>query len=382
VDQKIEYSTMKKKLDANATHRWQWRFYVDWWLLGLIILLGAFGSLVVYSAADGDNSFIEAHIIKLTLACLLMIIAAQIPQNWYRDLSLSAYIIGLLFLIAVLFFGEISKGAQRWLDFGVFRFQPSEIMKLAMPAALAWLLAKQQLPPNWSQLGIATLMLLVPVALVAKQPDLGTAILIAASGAAVVFLAGLAWRVIVGLLALLAIAAPIAWTHLHDYQQKRVLTFLDPENDPLGAGYHIIQSKIAIGSGGLEGKGWRNGSQTQLDFLPESHTDFIFSVLAEEWGLIGVSVLLTLYLLVILRGLYIAWKARDTFGQLMAGTITLSFFIYIFINIGMVSGLLPVVGVPLPLISYGGTSLVTLMLGFGILMSVHAEHKRNPKRLL
>lgn len=373
---------MKKKLDANATHRWQWRFYGDWWLLGLIILLGAFGSLVVYSAADGDNSFIEAHIIKLTLACLLMIIAAQIPQNWYRDLSLSAYIIGLLFLIAVLFFGEISKGAQRWLDFGVFRFQPSEIMKLAMPAALAWLLAKQQLPPNWSQLGIATLMLLVPVALVAKQPDLGTAILIAASGAAVVFLAGLAWRVIVGLLALLAIAAPIAWTHLHDYQQKRVLTFLDPENDPLGAGYHIIQSKIAIGSGGLEGKGWRNGSQTQLDFLPESHTDFIFSVLAEEWGLIGVSVLLTLYLLVILRGLYIAWKARDTFGQLMAGTITLSFFIYIFINIGMVSGLLPVVGVPLPLISYGGTSLVTLMLGFGILMSVHAEHKRNPKRLL
>jgi rod shape determining protein RodA len=218
------------------------------------------------------------------------------------------------------------------------------------------------------------------VALIAKQPDLGTAILVVVSGGAVIFFAGLSWKLIAAIVTFIAVSAPVAWNFLHDYQQKRVLMFLDPESDPLGAGYHIIQSKIAIGSGGLEGKGWRNGSQTQLDFLPESHTDFVFSVLAEEWGLLGVSLLLTLYAFVILRGLYIAWYARDSFGQLMAGAITMSFFIYVFINIGMVSGLLPVVGVPLPIISYGGTSLVTLMLGFGILMSIHAEHKRQAKR--
>jgi rod shape determining protein RodA len=366
--------------DLNTATRWRWRFYLDPWLLMGIAALATFGSLIIYSAADGDATFIEAHWLKLALASLLMIAAAQCPQRWYSNLALLVYLIGLSLLVAVMMFGEISKGAQRWLDFGVFRFQPSEIMKLAMPAALAWLLSQSHLPPKWTTLMLAGIMLAIPVALVAKQPDLGTAILIVASGGMVIFFAGLAWRVIAGLLLGVAVAAPIAWNHLHEYQQKRVLTFLNPENDPLGSGYHIIQSKIAIGSGGLEGKGWRNGSQTQLDFLPESHTDFIFSVLAEEWGLIGVSVLLTLYLFVIARGFYIAWQARDSFGRLMAGAITMSFFIYIFINIGMVSGLLPVVGVPLPLISYGGTSLVTLMLGFGMLMSIHAEHKRNPKR--
>ena len=364
----------------NSTHRWQWHFYLDFWLLLGIVALATLGSLVVYSAADGDASFIEAHWIKLALASLLMILAAQCPQRWYSNLALLVYLVGLVLLVAVMFFGEISKGAQRWLDLGAFRFQPSEIMKLAMPAALAWLFSQSHLPPKWYILLLAGVMLALPVALVAKQPDLGTAILIVASSGMVIFFAGLAWRLISAMLLSIAIAAPIAWNYLHDYQQKRVLTFLNPENDPLGAGYHIIQSKIAIGSGGLEGKGWRNGSQTQLDFLPESHTDFIFSVLAEEWGLIGVSVLLILYLFVIARGFYIAWQARDSFGRLMAGAITMSFVIYIFINIGMVSGLLPVVGVPLPLISYGGTSLVTLMLGFGILMSIHAEHKRNPKR--
>lgn len=358
----------------------KWRFYIDPWLLLGILALATFGSSVVYSASDGDLSFVEAHLTKLILAMAIMVIAAQIPLNWYRQFSVPLYLVGLALLLAVMFFGEISKGAQRWLDFGMFRFQPSEIMKLAMPATIAWLLAKQSLPPNWSQLGIALLILLIPVALIAKQPDLGTAILVVVSGGAVIFFAGLSWKLIAVIISAVAVSAPIAWNFLHDYQQKRVLMFLDPESDPLGAGYHIIQSKIAIGSGGLEGKGWRNGSQTQLDFLPESHTDFVFSVLAEEWGLLGVSLLLSLYAFVILRGLYIAWYARDSFGQLMAGAITMSFFIYVFINIGMVSGLLPVVGVPLPIISYGGTSLVTLMLGFGILMSIHAEHKRRGKR--
>jgi rod shape determining protein RodA len=359
----------------------QWRFYLDPWLLVGILALASFGSLVVYSASDGDLIFVEAHLTKLFLAMGIMVLAAQVPISWYRNLSVPLYLIGLALLLAVMFFGEISKGAQRWLDFGVFRFQPSEIMKLAMPATIAWLLAKQTLPPNWTQLGIALLILLIPVAIIAKQPDLGTAILVVVSGGAVIFFAGLSWKLISSIIALIAVTAPIAWNFLHDYQQKRVLMFLDPESDPLGAGYHIIQSKIAIGSGGLEGKGWRNGSQTQLDFLPESHTDFVFSVLAEEWGLLGVSLLLALYAFVIMRGLYIAWYARDSFGQLMAGAITMSFFIYVFINIGMVSGLLPVVGVPLPIISYGGTSLVTLMLGFGILMSIHAEHKRQAKPL-
>lgn len=358
----------------------KWRFYIDPWLLLGILALATLGSSVVYSASDGDLAFVEAHLSKLILAMAIMVIAAQVPLNWYRQFSVPLYLVGLTLLLAVMFFGEISKGAQRWLDFGVFRFQPSEIMKLAMPATIAWLLAKQSLPPNWSQLGIALLILLIPVALIAKQPDLGTAILVVVSGGAVIFFAGLSWKLIAAIITFIAVSAPVAWNFLHDYQQKRVLMFLDPESDPLGAGYHIIQSKIAIGSGGLEGKGWRNGSQTQLDFLPESHTDFVFSVLAEEWGLLGVSLLLTLYAFVILRGLYIAWYARDSFGQLMAGAITMSFFIYVFINIGMVSGLLPVVGVPLPIISYGGTSLVTLMLGFGILMSIHAEHKRQAKR--
>jgi rod shape determining protein RodA len=286
--------------------------------------------------------------------------------------------LGTLLLIVVLLMGDISKGAQRWLDLGFFRFQPSEIMKIAMPATVAWLMMQQMLPVRWQMVFFALFMIAVPVFLIAKQPDLGTSILVATSGLIVLFLAGMSWRIIIGAITLFALSAPIAWNHLHDYQQKRVLMFLDPESDPLGAGYHIIQSKIAIGSGGMDGKGWRNGTQTQLDFLPESHTDFIFSVLAEEWGLIGVVVLLSVYIFVLFRGFYIAWRAKNTFGRLLAGAITLSLFVYVFINIGMVSGMLPVVGVPLPLVSYGGTSLVTLMIGFGILMSIHAEHKRSP----
>lgn len=370
----------QQHLLLNRTQGWRWRFYLDPWLLLGIFLLAAGGSLVVYSAADGDAAFVEAHWLRLGLASLLMVLAAQIPMRWYATFALPVYLAGIGLLLAVLLVGDIGKGAQRWLDLGFIRFQPSEMMKIAMPATLAWLLAKQHLPPRWPLLMLSAIILAIPVALVVKQPDLGTSLLIVASGAVVIFLAGLSWKIILTLLGAAAAAAPIAWNFMYDYQRQRVLTFLDPERDPLGAGYHIIQSKIAIGSGGLEGKGWRNGSQTQLDFLPESHTDFIFSVLAEEWGLIGVGILLLLYLFVLARGFYIAARARDTFGRLMAGALVMSLFVYIFINIGMVSGMLPVVGVPLPLVSYGGTSLVTLMLGFGILMSIHAEHKRNPGR--
>lgn len=359
----------------------RWVFYVDIWLLLGVLLLATFGSLVVFSAADGNMSFIDAHLVKLATALTVMLIAAQIPIHWYRNAALPIYLLGIILLVAVFFLGESSKGAQRWLDFGLFRFQPSEIMKLAVPMTLAWLIAKQPLPVNLKRLAISLLLLALPVALITKQPDLGTAILVATAGALVIFFAGLSWKIIIGMLTSIAISAPIAWNFLHPYQQKRVLTFLEPENDPLGAGYHIIQSKIAIGSGGLDGKGWRNGSQTQLDFLPESHTDFVFSVLAEEWGLFGVSLLLALYLFIILRGFYITWKAKDSFNQLVAGAITMSLFVYVFINIGMVSGLLPVVGVPLPIISYGGTSLITILLSIGILMSIQAEHKRLRKHL-
>lgn len=370
--------------DFNYAHTPQlrrWVFYIDLWLTSVILLLAAVGFLVVFSAADGNSSFIDAHLSKLAVAFTIMIVAAQVPIHWYRNIALPTYLLGLTLLVAVFFLGESSKGAQRWLDFGFFRFQPSEIMKLAVPITLAWLVSKQPLPVRFKLLSLALLLLLLPVALIAKQPDLGTAILVATAGALVIFFAGLSWKIILGMLTSITVSAPIVWNLLHPYQQKRVLTFLEPETDPLGAGYHIIQSKIAIGSGGLDGKGWRNGSQTQLDFLPESHTDFVFSVLAEEWGLLGVSLLLTLYLFVILRGLYITWKAKNSFNQLVAGAVTMSLFVYVFINIGMVSGLLPVVGVPLPIISYGGTSLITILFSMGILMSVHAEHKRQEKRL-
>jgi rod shape determining protein RodA len=281
-------------------------------------------------------------------------------------------------LIAVLAFGEVGKGAQRWLDLGVIRFQPSEMVKLAVPLMIAWYLAEKRLPPSWQRLAFAVLLTVVPVLLIAKQPDLGTALLVGCAGIFVLFLAGISWRLIGGLIVALAGAAPVVWYLMREYQRQRVLTFLDPEKDPLGAGYHIIQSKIAIGSGGIYGKGWLNGTQSQLDFLPERHTDFIFAVLSEEFGLVGVLVLLSLYLFVIARGLYIATRAQDTFARLLTGSLTLVFFVYLFVNTGMVSGLLPVVGVPLPLVSYGGTSLVTLMAGFGILMSIHTHRRLLP----
>jgi rod shape determining protein RodA len=281
----------------------------------------------------------------------------------------------VLLLVAVAVFGDVAMGAQRWLDLGVVRFQPSELMKIAVPMCCAWYLHERPLPPSFGTLVVVVLIVIVPTLLIAEQPDLGTALLVAAGGGLVILLAGLQFRYILGLGVALAGAIPLAWHFMHDYQRQRVLTFLNPQTDPLGAGYHTIQSQIAIGSGGIFGKGYMNGSQAQLEFLPERSTDFIFAVIGEEWGLVGCFVLMMLYLLVIGRGLYIASQGQDTFSRLLAGSLTLTFAFYVFVNSGMVAGLLPVVGVPLPLVSYGGTSLVTLMAGFGILMSVHSRRK-------
>ena len=347
-------------------------------LTGLILLCG-FGLVVLYSASGQDMGQIQRQLIRLGLAFAVMIVMAQVPPSQIRRWSPGLFGIGLILLIAVLLAGQMGKGAQRWLDLGLFRFQPSELTKLAVPMMIAWFLAEKSLPPGWKRLAIAAGMILVPVLLIAKQPDLGTSLLVASAGIFVLFLAGLSWRFIGGMI---ITAIPLGWVvwqwGMRDYQRDRVLTFLDPERDPLGTGYHIIQSKIAIGSGGLYGKGWLNGTQSHLEFLPERTTDFIFAVLSEEFGLAGILLLLTLYLLIILRGLYIATRAQDTYSRLLGGALTLVFFVYLFVNTGMVSGILPVVGVPLPLVSYGGTSLVTIMAGFGILMSIHTHRKLLP----
>ncbi len=353
-------------------------FHIDLPLLVGLLLLCGYGLIVLYSASGENLAQLERQVIRLLLAFAIMLAIAQINPSALRRWSPWLYLIGVALLLAVLLFGEVGKGAQRWLDLGVIRFQPSEMVKLAVPLMIAWYLAEARLPPSWRRLAVAALLIVVPVLLIAKQPDLGTALLVGSAGVLVLFLAGISWRLIAALFVAAGAAAPIVWYLMHDYQRQRVLTFLDPEKDPLGAGYHIIQSKIAIGSGGLFGKGWLNGTQSQLDFLPERHTDFIFAVLAEEFGLVGVLVLLALYLFIIGRGLYIATRAQDTFARLLAGALTLVFFVYLFVNTGMVTGLLPVVGVPLPLISYGGTSLVTLMAGFGMLMSVHTHRRLLP----
>jgi rod shape determining protein RodA len=352
--------------------------HIDLPLLVGVLLLCGFGLVVLYSASGEDLGQVQRQAMRLMLAFCVMLAVAQVNPTSLRRWSPWLYLIGVVMLIAVLAFGQVGKGAQRWLDLGVLRFQPSELVKLAVPLMIAWYLAEKRLPPSAQRLAVAAVLTAVPVLLIAKQPDLGTSLLVASAGIFVLFLAGISWRLIAFLGVTAAAAAPVVWYLMRDYQRQRVLTFLDPEKDPLGAGYHIIQSKIAIGSGGLYGKGWLNGTQSQLDFLPERHTDFIFAVLSEEFGLIGVITLLALYLFVIARGLYIASRAQDTFTRLLAGSLTLVFFVYLFVNTGMVSGLLPVVGVPLPLVSYGGTSLVTLMAAFGILMSIHTHRRLLP----
>jgi len=355
------------------------RIHMDLPLLTGLLLLCAYGLVILYSASGENLHQVERQAVRLLIAFGVMFFLAQVHPHTLRRWSPWLYGIGVTLLVAVLVAGVVGKGAQRWLDLGFMRFQPSELVKLAAPMMLAWYLSSKPLPPNWKYLLISLLLLLVPVLMIAKQPDLGTAILVASSGLFVLFLAGISWRLIIVMGLLAAAAAPVVWYLMHDYQRARVLTFLNPESDPLGAGYHIIQSKIAIGSGGIYGKGWLNGTQSQLEFLPERHTDFIFAVLGEEFGLVGVLLLLAIFLFIILRGLYIASQAQDSYSRLLAGALILVFFVYLFVNAGMVSGMLPVVGVPLPLVSYGGTSLVTLMAGFGMLMSIHTHRKLLPK---
>lgn len=352
------------------------RFHLDLPLLIGIFILLLFGLIVLFSASGQDLHMMQRQLSRIAIALIIMFILAQVPPRQFEFWSPYLYLIGVVLLLGVLFFGVSSKGAQRWLDLGVFRFQPSELLKLAVPLMVAQYIGSKPLPPKFIHLTLALVLIFIPTILIAKQPDLGTSILIAASGIFVLFLSGVSWRIILMALVAVGIFIPILWFYLmHDYQKTRVMTLFNPESDPLGAGYHIIQSKIAIGSGGLYGKGWLLGTQSQLEFLPERHTDFIFAVIAEEWGLIGVAALLVLYLYIIGRGLFLAMNAQTAFGRMMAGSIVLSFFVYIFVNIGMVSGLLPVVGVPLPLISYGGTSMVTLLAGFGILMSINSHRK-------
>jgi len=353
--------------------------HLDLPLFFTLLMLAGLGLAVLYSAGGQEAALLQRQGLRLVAGFVALLLVAQIPPALLRLWAPWLFLAGLLLLIAVLGLGVIGKGAQRWLSLGPFRFQPSELMKLAVPMMIAWYLAEHPLPPSLMRLAVAVLLILVPAVLVARQPDLGTALLICAAGFFVLFFAGLRLRLIlIGGIA----ALPLGWLlwqyGMHDYQRKRVLTFLDPERDPLGAGYHIIQSKIALGSGGVYGKGWLNGSQSRLEFLPERSTDFIFAVFGEEFGLIGALLLIALYLIVITRGLYIATRAQDTFSRLLAGSLTLTFFVYVFVNTGMVSGLLPVVGVPLPLISYGGTSVVTLLAGFGMLMSIHTHRRLLP----
>ncbi len=343
-------------------------------LFGLLVLLGL-GLMVLYSAGDQSTSLIIRQLVRMGTAFLVLLVLANIHPDRIRDSAYVLFGVGLVLLVAVLFLGHEGKGAQRWLDLGFFRFQPSELMKLAVPLLVARYLSEYPLPPSILHLCVGLIMIILPSLLIAKQPDLGTALLIASSGLIVVFLSGISWRIILGFATICAAALPVLWYVMHDYQRQRVLTFINPESDPLGAGYHIIQSKIAIGSGGLYGRGWLEGTQSHLAFLPERSTDFIFAVIAEEFGLLGVAMLLFLYLLVAARGIYIASQAQSSFARLLAGSISLTFLVYVFVNVGMVTGLLPVVGVPLPLISYGGTSMVTLLAGFGILMSIHT-HRR------
>lgn len=357
---------------------WQHIFHLDAMLLFSLVALSTLGLFVLYSSAGGDDELVIRQCIRLGIAFTAMAVVAQLRTQWLERWSPWLYGAGILLLTAVLVVGDIGKGAQRWLDLGFVRFQPSEMMKLAVPMMIAWYFSDKRLPPSPSRLLLAGALIVVPVLLIAKQPDLGTSLLIAGSGFFVLFLAGLSWKLLGGLVLLAGAGAPVLWHFMHDYQRQRVITFLDPEQDPLGAGYHIIQSKIAIGSGGLFGKGWLNGTQAHLEFLPERSTDFIFAVLGEEFGLFGIAVLLVIYSVIIVRCIYIATQAQDTYSRLLGGSLAMTFFIYIIVNTGMVTGLLPVVGLPLPMVSYGGTSMVTMMAGFGILMSIHTHRKLLP----
>ena len=361
---------------------WMQRLHIDLPLLVLLLGLTAYGIVVLYSASDGSRSVLMRQGTYFAFAYGVMILMAQFDLRFFERVAPWAYLGGLLLLVLVLFYGTGAKGAQRWLSVpGIPRFQPAEIMKLLVPMTVAWYLAKRVLPPRLKYVLSACALIMMPTALIVVQPDLGTSLLIAVSGILVLFFAGLPWVYTLVALLLAVLSIYPAWMFLlHDYQKQRILTLLSPESDKLGAGWNIIQSKTAIGSGGLQGKGWLQGTQSHLDFLPESHTDFIIAVLAEEFGLVGVLLLMLLYLAIILRCVLICANAQHSYSRLLAGSITVTFFVYIFVNMGMVSGLLPVVGVPLPLVSQGGTALVTLMAGFGVLMAISTEEKKIIRR--
>ncbi len=351
--------------------------HLDPLLLVLVLAVLAISVAVVASASGQSPARISGHLVNIGLALTLMVVMANVPPHLLSKVGPPLYALGVVLLVGVALFGEIRNGSRRWLDFGVMAFQPSELLKLALPLMLAWYFQRNEAQLNAKHFLAAGALLLVPFLLILRQPDLGTALLIGASGFYLLFFAGLSWKVILAGGVALGASLPVAWRFMHDYQQQRVLTLLDPSSDPLGAGYHIIQSTIAIGSGGLFGKGWMEGTQNQLDFIPERTTDFIFAVFGEEFGYVGAILLLALYLAIVARGLAIAARAPTQFGRLMAATISLNLFTYVFVNMGMVSGILPVVGVPLPLMSYGGTALITLLLGVGILMSVATHRQLN-----
>jgi rod shape determining protein RodA len=349
--------------------------HIDRHLLAAVAALMLVGLITLYSASGESLARVAAQLANIVIALCVMWLAANIPPHYLQRLALPVYLVGLILLFAVAGFGEVINGARRWLHVGVTRIQPSELMKVAVPMALAWYFNYYEERLRLKDFAVAAVMLVVPVLLIAKQPDLGTALLITAAGFYVIFLAGLSWKILLGLTVAMFASLPLLWSVMHDYQRQRILTLLDPSQDPLGAGYHTIQATIALGSGGFFGKGWLNGTQAHLDFLPERSTDFIFAVFSEEFGLFGNLVLVTLFLFVIGRGIFISFNASTLFTRLLAGAITLTFFTYVFVNMGMVSGILPVVGVPLPLVSYGGTSLVSILFGVGMLMSIHT-HKR------
>lgn len=352
------------------------KLHVDLPLIFLLLCVTSYGLIILYSAAGQETGPVLSQLVRLSFALIIMMVLAQINPIIYMRFAPWLFVIGVVLLALVLLFGKEVNGSKRWIAIpGLPSFQPSEALKLVIPMVLAWYFHERVLPPKGKHVFWSLVMIVVPVVLIGRQPDLGTALLIGASGLIVLLLSGISWRFITGTLVLGTLLTPAMWLVLRDYQKQRILTLLDPEKDPLGAGWNIIQSKTAIGSGGLFGKGFFEGTQSRLDFLPESQTDFIVAVLAEERGFLGVFLLIALYLLITTRGVVISLQAQDTFGRLLAGSITFTFFVYVFVNVGMVSGILPVVGVPLPLISFGGTSMVTLFAGFGVLMSIHT-HRR------
>ncbi len=368
----LDDSYQSRLKDKFRHFSWQ-TLHIDPWLMISLLALITFGMFILYSASNESNGIIEKQLARLALGFVILFIFAQIPPKRYYQWAPWLFGIGLILLVAVLFIGQVQQGGRRWFDLKIMSFQPSEIMKLAMPMMLSWFLSDKSLPPKFLWVLIGGALLIVPVLLTAKQPDLGTAIMIGIAGISVLILAGMRWSLIIGCLLAIAGAAPFLWHHLHDYQRQRILTLLNPSEDPLGSGYQIIQSKIAIGSGGIFGKGWLQGTQSHLSFLPAHTTDVIFAVNAEELGLIGCVLLILVFLIIVGRCLYISVHAQNTFSRLLAGSLSLTFIAGALVNIGMVIGILPVVGIPLPLVSYGGSSLLAIMAGFGIIMSIHGH---------